>query len=152
MAHLFFFFFFFFFKKTGTWVAQLVKHLTLGFSSGHDLMASWVQASRRALSWHHRACLGFSLSLSLCPSPTCAISVSLKINKLKKNLNAITLQIPMYLICIGYAFIDLCMFIITYVRCTPNVKSMLRETSLKKSISSSIVLSELVGFLLSKWE
>ena len=25
-------------KYRGTWVAQLVKHPTLGFSSGHDLM------------------------------------------------------------------------------------------------------------------
>ena len=30
------------------------------------------------------ACLGFSLSLSLCSSLTCAVSVSLKINKLKE--------------------------------------------------------------------
>ena len=31
------FFFFFLIKFKGTWVAQLVEHLTLGFGSGHDL-------------------------------------------------------------------------------------------------------------------
>ena len=30
-------------------MVQSVKHLTLGFGSGHDLMVSWVQALRRAL-------------------------------------------------------------------------------------------------------
>ena len=32
----------------GTWVAQSVKRLTLGFSSGHRLLVSWVQAPRGA--------------------------------------------------------------------------------------------------------
>ena len=64
----------------GAWVAQLVKHLTPGFGSGHDLVVSWVQAPCLGLCWLPRACLRFSLSLS--PSPTHALSVSLKINKL----------------------------------------------------------------------
>ena len=33
----------------GTWVTQSVKHLTLDFSSGHDLNGSWVQALCGAL-------------------------------------------------------------------------------------------------------
>ena len=65
--------------------------------------------------------------------------------------NAITLQRPMHLIYIGYAFINLCIFIIIYIRCTPSVKSMFRETSLDKSISPPIVL-RVWGSCLSKWE
>ena len=61
-------------------MAQAVKCLPLGFSSGHDLMVLWVRAPHRTLRWQREACLGFSVSLSLYPSPT--HSVSLKINKL----------------------------------------------------------------------
>ena len=61
----------------GTWVAQLVKHLTLGFSSGLDLMVCGFEPHVR-LCTGYEACLGSSLSLSL--------SLSLKVkNKLKKN-------------------------------------------------------------------
>ena len=65
----------------GAWVAPSVKRPTLGFSSGHDLTASWVQAPHWAQCWQHGACLGFSLSLSLSPSlaalPPLVLSVSL---------------------------------------------------------------------------
>ena len=67
-------------KSGSTWAVQSVKRLTLGFGSGHDLMGSWVRALHLALHRQGGACLGFSLSLSLCPSPACAVSVSLKIN------------------------------------------------------------------------
>ena len=52
-----------------TRVGQLVKHPTLDFGSGHDLMVHEVEP-----------CLGV---LSLCPYPTRALSLSLflKINK-----------------------------------------------------------------------
>ena len=52
-------------ENWGAWVPQLVKHLTLAFSSGHDLSVSWVWAPSWALCWQPRACLGFSLSLPL---------------------------------------------------------------------------------------
>ena len=70
-----------FFKITlrGAWVAQSVKPQTLA-----QVMISWFVGSSPA---SHSALivqnlLGFSLSLSLCPSPTCAFCLSLsKINK-----------------------------------------------------------------------
>ena len=52
--------------------------------------SAWVGAPRRALHWQREACLGFSLSPSLCLSPTHAVSVSLSqkwINKKKILLN-----------------------------------------------------------------
>ena len=68
---------------------QLVKHPTLSFSSGHGFTVSWVQAPHRALRWQGRACLGFSLSLSLSAPPLVTLSLSLSnINKLKKNLSS----------------------------------------------------------------
>ena len=68
-------------------MAQSAKRLTLGFNSGRDLMVLWAQAPCWAMHWQCRAFLGFclSLSLSLCPSPTHTLSVSLKINKLEKR-------------------------------------------------------------------
>ena len=36
-------------NSRGTWVAQSVKRLTLGFGSGHGLAVSWVQALHWAL-------------------------------------------------------------------------------------------------------
>ena len=66
--------------RQGAWVAQSLKHLTLGFSSGHDLMVHEFEphigfcADSVEPAWD-------SLSPSLCPSPTCTVSVSLKINK-----------------------------------------------------------------------
>ena len=67
----------------GAWVAQSVKGLTLDFRSVHDLTVSWVQTPSTFM-WTVQGLLGI-LSLSLCPSPTCVLSVSLKINKLKKK-------------------------------------------------------------------
>ena len=58
-------------NKQSTWMVQLVKHLTLDVSSGHDLTVEefkpWV-----GLCVQHRACLGFCLALSapLLPLPT----------------------------------------------------------------------------------
>jgi len=49
-------------RSWGAWVAQLVKHPTLDFSSGQDLRVMRLQA------WLG-VCLRFSLSLSFCPSP-----------------------------------------------------------------------------------
>ena len=50
------------FGTWGMWVAQSVKHPTLGFGSGHG---SWIQTPHGTLCRECRACLGFSLSLSL---------------------------------------------------------------------------------------
>ena len=55
----------------GAWVVQVVKCLTLGFGSGHDLVASWVQAPHWALCWRCGVCLGFSFSLSSLPHSHC---------------------------------------------------------------------------------
>ena len=66
----------------GTWVAQSVKHSTLDFSSGHHLTvrefkpcsgpcADSVEPASDSLSP-----LSLSLSLSFCPSPTHALSLS----------------------------------------------------------------------------
>ena len=58
----------------GAWVAQLVKHATLGFGSGRDLMVCQLKPGIR-LCADMGACLGFSPSL--CPSPAHTVSVSL---------------------------------------------------------------------------
>ena len=60
-------------RERSTWVAQLVKHLSLDFGLGHNLMGHGIER-----------CLGFcaqrgvSFSLSLSPSPTCFLSLSNK--------------------------------------------------------------------------
>ena len=66
----------------GDWLTQSVKHLTLGFSSGHDLT---VHADSSEPAWD-------SLSLSLSPSPTSvffsfsfSLSLFLPQNKLKRK-------------------------------------------------------------------
>ena len=65
-------------------VAQLVKRPTVDFGSGHDLKVCDLARSQ-ALRCQHRACLGCSLSLSLCASPLVhALSLSLSQNKEKK--------------------------------------------------------------------
>ena len=57
----------------GAWVAQPVKHLTLGFGSGHDLMVCGFKPQViREPAWDF-----LSLSLSLCPFPAHALSLSL---------------------------------------------------------------------------
>ena len=60
-------------------MAQLVERPTLGFGSGHDLMVCgkrpWVGLPADSSEpWD-------SLSLSLCPSSTQSLLLSLKINK-----------------------------------------------------------------------
>ena len=65
-------------------MAQLVKCPTLDFSSGHDLVVCGFKPSDRLCAdiSETAACFGFCLPLSLCPSPTYALSLSLKkINK-----------------------------------------------------------------------
>ena len=71
------------FKNTqtkGTWMAQSIKHPTLDFHSGHDLMVC-----------KFKPCIGLradgaeptldSLSPSLCPLPTCTLSQNIKKQK-----------------------------------------------------------------------
>ena len=81
-------------KLRGTWVAYRVKHPTLDLSC---LTLGQVMISRgsgvQAPHWSStpcRACLGFSLSLSLSASPaldrhSLSLFLSLKINKLKRK-------------------------------------------------------------------
>ena len=63
-------------------MAQLAKHLTLDFGSGHDLMIREFEphmglcADSAEPTWH---------SLSLCISPVHALPLSLKIIKLEKK-------------------------------------------------------------------
>ena len=59
------------------------ERLALDFGSGHDLSVAWVWAPHWALCWQLGACLGFSLALSLCPSPTQTAS---QINFKVKNI------------------------------------------------------------------
>ena len=55
-------------------MAQSVRHLTLDFGSGHDVMVHGFEP-----------CIGLGiLSLPVCPSPTHSFSLSLSRNKLKK--------------------------------------------------------------------
>ena len=42
--------------RGGTWVAQSVEHLTLGFSSGYDLMVCGFGTPSRTFCWWCRAC------------------------------------------------------------------------------------------------
>ena len=67
----------------GDWVAQSVERLTLA-----QVMISWSVSEFEppvglcAVSSKPGACFGFCVFYSLCPSPTCALSLSLKsINK-----------------------------------------------------------------------
>ena len=63
-----------------SWVAQSVKHLTLAVSS---LSAQCQVIPVREIEPHiglsaeHGACLGFCLSLFLCPSPACTLCLKL---------------------------------------------------------------------------
>ena len=70
---------------TGAWVAQLVKRQFLVFCSGHDLMIlEFKPPSGSTLTV--QSLLGIlSPSLSAPPALTLALSLSLKINKLKKR-------------------------------------------------------------------
>ena len=69
-------------------MAELVKHLTLAFSSDHDLTAPEIKPLMGSsltvsveLSWDS---VSLSLSASL-PTPAPALSLSKQTNKLKKN-------------------------------------------------------------------
>ena len=78
-------------NDTGTWVAQLVTRLILGFGSGHDLTVCEFEphTGLRADSSEPGACFRFCVSLALCPSPARTQSLSLKnesaLNKTKQN-------------------------------------------------------------------
>ena len=67
-------------RSRGTWVTQLVKRLTLGFSSGHDLRVPELEPCVRLHAGHLLGILSLPPSLSL-PVQT----LSLKINKFLKN-------------------------------------------------------------------
>ena len=67
----------------GTWVAHRVRRLTLDLGSGHDLTVREFKP-RAGLCTDGVEPAWESVSLSLGPSPACALS--LKINKLEKNL------------------------------------------------------------------
>ena len=70
----------FFLGRLGGSVSQAYNSWFRLKSWSHGL---WVWAPHWALYWQCGACLGFSLSFFLCPSPACTASVSLQINKLK---------------------------------------------------------------------
>ena len=63
-----------------------LSHKMRGFSSGHDLAAREFKphVGLCADGSEPGACFGFWVSVSLCPSPTCALSLS-KINTCKKK-------------------------------------------------------------------
>ena len=63
----------------GAWVVPSVECPTLGFGSGHDLMACELEPHIGLCADRSGACLGFSLSISPC------LSLFLKINKFKKK-------------------------------------------------------------------
>ena len=58
-----------------TWVAQSVEHLTLDFSSGHDLRVMNEFKPPIGLCAQHEVCMWFSLSLFLGPSPCSSMHV-----------------------------------------------------------------------------
>ena len=67
----------------GAWVAHSIKHPTLDFGSGHDLMVHAMELHIKLSTVSGESELGFSLPLSL-PLPGShahAFSPSLKINK-----------------------------------------------------------------------
>ena len=66
----------------GAWVVQSVKCLTLGRGSGHDLTIHGFEPYKGLCTGSvETAWDSLSLSFSLCPFPTHAVPVSLKINK-----------------------------------------------------------------------
>ena len=67
----------------GMWVAQLVKHLTLDFSLGHDLPVHAFEPCTGLCAENVEAALSLPLSLS---APTLLTpSLSLSLSKLKKE-------------------------------------------------------------------
>ena len=76
----------------GTWVVQSVKRLTLDFGSGHDLMVCEIEPHVESHFGNAEpAWDSLSPSLSLYPSPTYALFLSLKITKLFKKENTMTI-------------------------------------------------------------
>ena len=71
-------------RTGGAWVAQSLRRPTLGFCSGRDLTVCEFEprVGLCADGSEPGACFGFWVSLSLCPSPVHALSLSVpKINK-----------------------------------------------------------------------
>ena len=66
-------------KMWGTWVAQLVKHLTLDIGSGHNLIVCEIEP-HVGLHTDNAQPAWDSLSFSLNLTPACACSLSFKIN------------------------------------------------------------------------
>ena len=66
--------------RWGTWVTQSVKHLTLDFLSGHDLVVHEFKSGLR-LQTDSAEPAWDSLSSSLSVPPPLTLSFSLKINK-----------------------------------------------------------------------
>ena len=79
-------------------MAQSVKHPTLDFGSGHDLMVVGSSpASGSVLTvW---SLLGILSLLSLCPSPTRSHDLSLK-SPLKKKESTVTKHVKLILRCL----------------------------------------------------
>ena len=82
--------FYVYLKEKWRWLGGSVDWMS-NFDSGHDLTVHEFDLVS-ALCYQHRACLGFSLSLSLCPSPA-MLSLSKKIFKKisKRNKNVAVL-------------------------------------------------------------
>nr|XP_060511482.1 uncharacterized protein LOC132692753 [Panthera onca] len=73
--------------RRGAWVAQLVKHPTLDFGSGHDLAVREFEprVGLCADSSESEACFRFCVSLSLCSPPAHTLSLSLSLSKINKH-------------------------------------------------------------------
>ena len=67
-------------KSWGSWVAPLVKHLTLGFDSGGDLTVREFKPHVRLQAESAEPARGFLSLLSLPLLCSCALSLSCKIN------------------------------------------------------------------------
>ena len=59
-------------------MAQSVKHPILGFGSGHDLGVAWVRAPSLGSALAVHSLFEIPYLLSLCPSSTHTVCVSLK--------------------------------------------------------------------------
>ena len=66
-------------------MAQSVKHPTLDFDAGHDLMVPKIEPSVGLYADTVQSLLGILSLLPSLPSSPFVLSFSLKINKLKKN-------------------------------------------------------------------
>ena len=69
-------------------MAQSVKCPTLDFGSGHDLTAR-ESKSLIGLCTHNAEASWYSVSLSLCPSPACSISIKINTHKLKREFGVL---------------------------------------------------------------